>query len=90
MPAEAVSECRADESDFERFDDLVLPSPERETLFVSIASDDEVEDGAEKEQEMTRSLVQGRGVHAGGRDRRAKPRPRDGPGSAHRVGPRTA
>ena len=27
-PAEAVSESRADESDFDRFDDLVLPSPE--------------------------------------------------------------
>ena len=59
MPAEAISESRADESDFERFDDLVLPSPERKTLFVSIASDDEAEDGAEKEQEVTRSLVQG-------------------------------
>ena len=27
MPAEAVSENRADEPDFDRFDDLVLPSP---------------------------------------------------------------
>ena len=59
MPAEAVSESRADESDFDRFDDLVLPSPQGKTLFVSIASDDEAEDGAEKEQKMTRSLVQG-------------------------------
>ena len=57
-PAEAVSESRADESDFDRFDDLVLPSPEGKTLFMNIASDDEAEDGPEKEQEMTRSLVQ--------------------------------
>ena len=48
-PAEAVSESRADESDFDRFDDLVLPSPEGKT----ITSGDEAEDGAEKEQEMT-------------------------------------
>ena len=59
MPAEAVSESRADESDFDRFDDLVLPSPEGKTLFVNIASGDEAEDDPEKEQEMTRSLVQG-------------------------------
>ena len=68
MPADAVSESRADESDFDRFDDLVLPSPERKTVFISIASGDEAEDGPDKEQEMTRSLVQGGGVHAGGRD----------------------
>ena len=30
-PTEAVSESRADESDFDRFDDLVLPSPEGKT-----------------------------------------------------------
>ena len=59
MPAEAVSESRADESDFDRFDDLVLPSSEGKTLFVSIASDDEAEDEPDKEQGMTRSLVQG-------------------------------
>ena len=59
MPAEAVSDSRADESDFDRLDDLVLPSPEGKTLFMNIASDDETEDGPEKEQEMTRSLVQG-------------------------------
>ena len=59
MPAEAVSESRADESDFDRFDDLVLPSPERKTVFISIASGDEAEDGPDKEQELTRSLVQG-------------------------------
>ena len=59
MPVEAVSESRADESDFDRFDDLVLPSREGKTLFMSIASGDEAEDGPEKEQEMTRSLVQG-------------------------------
>ena len=29
MPAEAVCESRADESDFDRFDDLVLPSSRR-------------------------------------------------------------
>ena len=45
MPAEAVFESRADESDFDRFDDLVLPSPEGKTLFVNIASGDEAEDG---------------------------------------------
>ena len=28
MPAEAVSESRADESDFDRFEDFVLSSPE--------------------------------------------------------------
>ena len=60
MPAEAGFECRADESDFDRFDDLVLPSPEGKTIFMSIASGNEAEDGPEKEQEMTRSLVKGR------------------------------
>ena len=60
VPAEAVSESRADESDFDRFDDLVLPSPEGKTIFLSIASGDEAEDGPDKEQEITRSLVQGR------------------------------
>ena len=45
MPTDAVSESRADESDFDRFDDLVLPSPERKTVFISIASGDEAEDG---------------------------------------------
>ena len=59
VPAETVFESRADESDFDRFDDLVLPSPEGKTLFVNIASGDEAEDEAEKQQEMTRSLVQG-------------------------------
>ena len=59
MPADAVSESRAHESDFDRFDALVLPSPEGSTIFMSIASGDEAEDGPEKEQEMTRSLVQG-------------------------------
>ena len=59
MPAEAVSESHADESDFDRFEDLVLPSPEGKTLFVSIASGDEAEDESDKEQEMTRCLVQG-------------------------------
>ena len=59
MPAEAVSESRADESDFDRFDDFVLPSPKGKTIFMSIASGDEAEDGPEKEQEMTLSLVQG-------------------------------
>ena len=86
MPAEAVSESRADESDFDRFDDLVLPSPEGKTLFVSIASEDEAEDEPDKDQGMTRSLVQGRGVvYADGRDRRTKPRTRDGPGDPRRV-----
>ena len=59
MPAEAVFESRADESGFDRFDDLVLPSLEGKTLFASIASADEAANGPEKEQEMTRSLVQG-------------------------------
>ena len=59
MPADAVSESRANESDFNRFDDLVLPSREGKTLFVSIASGDEAEDEPEKQQEMTRCLVQG-------------------------------
>ena len=57
-PAEAVSESRANESDFDRFDDLVLPSPEGKALFMNIASDDEAKDEPEKEQEMTQSLVQ--------------------------------
>ena len=90
MPAETVFESRADESDFDRFDELVLPSSEGKTLFVSIASGDEAEDEPQKQQEMTRSLVQGGGVHAGGRDRRGKPRMPDGPGGARRVGPRAA
>ena len=59
MPAETVFESRADESDFDRFENLVLPSPEGKTLFVSIASGDEAEDESDKEQEMTQSLVQG-------------------------------
>ena len=59
MPAEAVSESHADKSDFDRFEDLVLPSPEGKTLFVSIASGDEAEDESDNEQEMTRCLVQG-------------------------------
>ena len=59
VPAETVSEGRADESDFDRFDDLVLPSPEGKTLFVSIASGDEAEDEPNKKQDMTLSLVQG-------------------------------
>ena len=59
MPADPVSESRANESDFNRFDDLVLPSREGKTLFVSIASGDEAEDEPEKQQEMTLSLVQG-------------------------------
>ena len=84
MPADAVSESRADESDFDRFDDLVLPSPEGKTLFVSIASGDEAEDESDKEHEMTPSLVQGGGVHAGGRDRRVSPRTRVGPSGARR------
>ena len=50
---------RADESDFDGFDELVLPSLEEETLYVNIASGDEAEDEPEMEQEMTRSLVQG-------------------------------
>ena len=67
MPAEAVSESRlteckhvADESDFDRFDDWVSPFLELKgkTLFANVASDAEAEDGAEKEQEMTRRLVQ--------------------------------
>ena len=57
-PAEAISESRANESDFDLFDDLVLPSPEGKTLFMNIASDDEAKDGPEKKQEMNRSLVQ--------------------------------
>ena len=59
MPADAVSENRADESDFDRFGDLVLPSRGGRTLFVNIASGDEAEDEPEKQQEMTLSLVQG-------------------------------
>ena len=59
VPAERVFESRADESDFDRFDGLVLPSPEGKTLFVNIASGDEAEDETEKQQEMTLSLVQG-------------------------------
>ena len=56
-PAETVSESRADESDFDRFDEL--PPPEGKTLFKNIASDDEAKDDSEQDQEMTRSLVQG-------------------------------
>ena len=67
MPAEAVSESRADKSDCDRFDDLVLPSLEGKTLFVSIASGDEAEDESDKEQEMTRSLVQG-GIARGAKE----------------------
>ena len=59
MPAETVFESRADESDFDGFDGLVLPSLEGKTLFVNIASGDEAEDEPEKQQEMTLSLVQG-------------------------------
>ena len=59
IPAEAVSESRTDESDFDRFDDLVLPSLEGKILFASSASGDEAEEEPDKEQEMTRSLFQG-------------------------------
>ena len=58
MPAEAVSESGADESDIERFDDLVLPSSEGKTLFVSIASGDEAEDEPDKQQDRTLSLAE--------------------------------
>ena len=58
MPTETVFESRptewkdADESDSDQFEDLVLPSLQHEgkTLFANIASDDEAEEGAEKEQ----------------------------------------
>ena len=59
FPHQPKQSPTADESDFDRFDDLVLPSPEGKTLFGNIASGDEAEDDPEKEQEMTRSLVQG-------------------------------
>ena len=59
VPAETVFESRADESDFDRFDGLVLPSPEGKTLFENIASGDETVDEPEKQHEMTRCLVQG-------------------------------
>ena len=66
-PADAVSESRADEAEFDRFDDL--PLPEGKTLFKNIASDDEAKDDPEQDQEMTRSLVQGGRVDGGdGRD----------------------
>ena len=39
---------------------MILPSPERKTLFMSIAFGDEAEDEPDQEQEMTRSLVQGK------------------------------
>ena len=74
MPAEAVSENRADEPDFGRFDDLVLPSPEGKTLFVNIASSDEAKDEAEKEQDGPKSRPMWR-VQRGGR---ARPRTRVG------------
>ena len=57
MPTEAVfeslpTECKddTDESDIDRFDDRVLPSPQHggKALFVNISSDDEAEDGTEK------------------------------------------
>ena len=60
-PAEAVSESRVDESDFDRFDEL--PPPE-----LNIASKDEAKDNPEQNQEMTRSFVQGGGVDGDGRD----------------------
>ena len=53
MPIEVVFESRADETDFDRFDELVLPSPEGKTLFVNTASGDESEDGPVKKQMMT-------------------------------------
>ena len=68
-PAAAVSESRADEPDFDRFDDLALHSPEGKTLFVSIASGDEAEDGRTRERAGNDPKSRpGRGVHAGGRD----------------------
>ena len=91
MPAEAVSESHADESDFDRFEDLVLPSPEGKTLFVSIASGDEAEDESDKEQEMTQSLVQGEeSMLVDETDTQGPEHKMVGPSSAHRVGPRTA
>ena len=90
-PAESVSESRVDESDLDRFDDLVLPSPERKTLFMNIASDDEAEDGPEKEQEMARSLVQGEeSMLMDETDARSPGREMVGPGGPRRVVPRVA
>ena len=64
MPAETVFESRADESDFDRFDDLVLPSPEGKTLFVNVdkgyeVSEDEAPRSSRKSSPMSRpSAVQ--------------------------------
>ena len=44
MSSDRSDDSRTDESDFDRFDDLVLPSSEGKTLFVSIASGDEAQD----------------------------------------------
>ena len=69
FPAESDLERRAEESDFDLLDELVLPFLEEKTLYVNIASGDEGEDGPEEEQEMTRSLVQREElVHVDGRD----------------------
>ena len=57
FPDEADFGRRAEESDFDWFDELVLPSLEEKTLYMNIASGDEAEDGPEKEQEMTISRM---------------------------------
>ena len=86
-PAETVSESRADESDFDRFDEL--PPLEWKTIFKNIASDDEAKDDSEQDQEMTRRSRPRRGVDGDGRDPRARPRTRDDPDDARTMGPRT-
>ena len=74
VPAEAVSASRGDEADIDRFDDLVLPFPEGETLFMNIASGDETEDEPRERAGDDPMPRPRRRVHAGGRHRRARPR----------------
>ena len=62
---------------------------ESRALYVNIASGDEGEDGPEKEQEMTRSLVQGGEFVLMDEIDVQGPRLQDDPGDARRAGPRT-
>ena len=83
MPADAVSESRADESDFDRFDDLVAISWKKDRLHqhrLRWRSGGRI---WQRTGDNPKSRPRG-GVHAGGRDRRASPRTRVGPSGARR------
>ena len=66
----------------------VHENKKRKTLFVSIASGDEAEDGNRERVSDDPMSRPGRRIQVDGRDRRARPRTRDSQSDACRVGPR--